>query len=78
MASRLGHFGRFLVVVLVELVDVEAGATLVHVHIIGAGLIIHRRLDLDSLSAVTLLSVQLASVHGFDVEDAARLSALLA
>ena len=70
MTGRLGHFGWLLVVVLVELVDVEAGAPLVHVHIIGAGLIVHGRLDLDGLRAVTLLSVQLTTIHGLDVKHA--------
>jgi hypothetical protein len=38
----------------------------VHVHVSA-----HRTLDLDGLRAVTLLSVELASVHRLDVHDVA-------
>jgi hypothetical protein len=43
-------------------VDVQASAALVHVHVSA-----HRTLDLDGLRAVTLLGVELASIHRLDV-----------
>jgi len=49
---------RLLLVVLVELLYVKAASTLVHLH-----LPVHRALDLDRLSTVPLLSIELASIH---------------
>ena len=57
--SMRGHGGRLWlrVVMLVELLYVQAAASLVHIHA-GA----HGTLDLNSLRPVSLLSVQLTSV----------------
>lgn len=57
---------RLLVVVLVQLVDVQAAPALVHVHVSS-----HGTLDLDRLRAVTLLRVQLAAVNGLDLHHVA-------
>ena len=55
---------RFLMIVLIQLVDVQAASTLVHVHVR-----VYRRLNLDGLSSVSLLGIQLTPVHGLDVHD---------
>lgn len=55
---------RLLLVVLVQLLDVEAATALVHVH-----LPVHRTLNLNRLRPVSLLSVELTAIHSLDVHD---------
>ena len=55
-------------VVLVQFVDVQTATALVHIYICGC-LSIHRAFNLNSLCAVALLSVQLATIHRFDMHD---------
>ena len=49
---------------LVELVNIQTSATLVHWHVSG-----HWTIDLYRLGTVTLLGVELTSVHGLDVHN---------
>ena len=58
--TRGGHL-RLLMVVLVQLVNVQAAAALVHIDGVSV------TLDLDCLRTVTLLRVELAPIHLFDV-----------
>ena len=67
MVSNSGAAGlRLLMVVLVELMNIQTAASLVHVDVA-----VHGGLDLDGLGAVALLRVQLAPVHWLDVHDVA-------
>ena len=49
---------------LVELVNIQTSATLVHWHVSG-----HWTFDLYRLGTVTLLGVELTFVHGLDVHN---------
>lgn len=62
------HGFWLLVVVLVQFMNVETAATLVHVDSVVA---IDGTLYLYGLCSVPLLSVQLASVHGLNVHEVA-------
>ena len=62
VVARCSSF-RLLLVVMVELLDVQAASTLVQMH-----LPVDRALDLDRLSTVALLSIELASVQRIDVK----------
>lgn len=73
-ARRCRLLRRLLVIVLVELVDVQAVAALVHIDV--GSLVAHRRLDLNGLRTVALLSVQLSSIHWLDVHDAGAVTTL--
>ena len=66
---------RFLVVVLVQLVDVQTATSLVHIDI-GTVLVVHWRLNLDGLRAIAFLSVQLTSIHRLNIQDPAVASLL--
>ena len=57
-----GSTFRLLLVVLIQLLNVEASATLVHVD-----LRVHRALYLNRLRSVPLLSVKLTAVHSVNV-----------
>jgi hypothetical protein len=69
-ATRAAHLGRVLVV-RVKFVDVEGVAPLVHVRVVGLGgvrtvAINQVAVDLDSLSAVAFLGVELPAVADVD------------
>ena len=65
-----GRLWRLLVVVLIQLMDVQTISSLVHTDI-STVLVVHRRLDLDGLRSIAFLSVQLASIHRLNIQDAA-------
>ena len=44
--------------------DVQTATSLVHVDVT-----VHRTLDLDCLSAVTLLCIEFTTIHGFNLHD---------
>ena len=62
---------RLLLVVLVQFLDVQTAAALVHVH-----LSVHRTLDLDRLRPVSLLCVELTAIHSLYVHDITALMVL--
>ena len=55
-------------VVLVQLVDVQATTASVHINAV-LSLSIHRALDLNSLCSVSLLRVQLTTIHRFNMHN---------